>query len=226
MGIFGALSTAVTGLSAQSYALENISGNIANSQTVGYKRIDTSFQDMLPDDTSAQQPAGSVIANAQATNDIAGTISSSQTATNMAINGSGFFVVAQATGSADGQTIFGGGTQYTRQGDFSLDKSGYLVNSSGYYLEGLPVDSSSGNVSGSVPSVIQVSNALLPAQATTSINYQLNLPQQPLDTAYQSTVPGSTRGSLRANHTQPSGEVAAVQPKEALPSVATIHRSS
>ena len=43
MGIFGALTTAVGGLRAQSYALENVSGNIANSQTTAFKRIDTSF---------------------------------------------------------------------------------------------------------------------------------------------------------------------------------------
>ena len=49
MGIFGALTTAVTGLRAQSYALENVSGNIANSQTTAFKRIDTSFIDLIPD---------------------------------------------------------------------------------------------------------------------------------------------------------------------------------
>ena len=43
MGIFGALTTSVAGLRANSYALENISGNIANSQTTAFKRIDTSF---------------------------------------------------------------------------------------------------------------------------------------------------------------------------------------
>ncbi|MFZ4533095.1 MAG: flagellar basal body protein, partial [Alsobacter sp.] len=48
MSIFGAMVTAVTGLRGQSYALENISDNIANSQTVGYKRVDTSFEDLIP----------------------------------------------------------------------------------------------------------------------------------------------------------------------------------
>jgi flagellar hook protein FlgE len=192
MGIYGALSTAVTGLSAQSYALENISGNIANSQTVGYKRVDTAFQDMIPDAGSPKsQTAGSVHANAQETNDVQGDISTSQTATNMAINGSGFFVVKQNTGNTDGNAVFSGETYYTRQGDFGLDKSGYLVNSAGYYLEGLPIDPTTRNVSGSVPSVIQVSNALLPAQRTTQITYQLNLPQQPENDAYQINVPGS-----------------------------------
>ena len=42
MGIFGALTTAVTGMRAQSFALENVSGNIANSQTTAFKRLDTS----------------------------------------------------------------------------------------------------------------------------------------------------------------------------------------
>jgi len=47
MGIFGALTTAVTGMRAQSFALENVSGNIANSQTTAFKRMDTSFVDLI-----------------------------------------------------------------------------------------------------------------------------------------------------------------------------------
>ena len=45
MGIFDALNTSVAGLQAQSFALQNISGNIANSQTTGYKETNTSFED-------------------------------------------------------------------------------------------------------------------------------------------------------------------------------------
>jgi flagellar hook protein FlgE len=55
MGIFGALTTAVTGLRAQSYALERISDNIANSQTTGYKRSDAAFVDLVPDSPAGQQ---------------------------------------------------------------------------------------------------------------------------------------------------------------------------
>ena len=55
MGIFGALNTAVAGMRAQSYALENVSGNIANSQTTAFKRIDTSFQDLIPDSDPSKQ---------------------------------------------------------------------------------------------------------------------------------------------------------------------------
>tara|TARA_R100000365_G_scaffold978_1_gene3574 strand:+ start:689 stop:1018 length:330 start_codon:yes stop_codon:yes gene_type:complete len=55
MGIYGALSTAVTGMAAQSFALENISGNIANSQTTGYKRMETGFIDLIPDAAVGRQ---------------------------------------------------------------------------------------------------------------------------------------------------------------------------
>jgi flagellar hook protein FlgE len=191
MGIYGALSTAVTGLQAQSFALENISGNIANSQTTGYKRVETSFVDMIPDGKPDKQAAGSVVSYARATNSVQGDLSSSQTPTNMAINGSGFFVVQQKAGDSDGHAIFSGSQFYTRRGDFEADKEGYLVNGAGYYLEGLPINPSTGNVSSSVPSVIKISNALLPALASTRIDYQLNLPQKPQVAAAQAGVAGS-----------------------------------
>ena len=47
MSVFGALNTAVSGLSAQSHAFTDISNNIANSQTVGYKATETSFSDYV-----------------------------------------------------------------------------------------------------------------------------------------------------------------------------------
>ena len=66
------------------------------------------------------------------------------------------------------------------------------MNGAGYYLEGLPIDSASGNVSGSVPTVIKLSNSFLPALATTKISYQLNLPQLPTDAAYVSGTPAAS----------------------------------
>jgi flagellar hook protein FlgE len=45
MSLFGAIGTAISGLGAQSAAFGNISDNVANSQTTGFKRIDTSFED-------------------------------------------------------------------------------------------------------------------------------------------------------------------------------------
>ena len=55
MGIFDALTTAVGGLQAQSFALQNISGNIANASTIGYKGIGTSFSDLIPGCDVAQR---------------------------------------------------------------------------------------------------------------------------------------------------------------------------
>ena len=98
MGIYGALSTAVTGLRAQSFALENISGNIANSQTTGFKRVDTDFLDMIPDQPTKIQTSGSVLAQSQSTNTQQGDIKSVNNTTYMAVNGSGFFVVEPAIG--------------------------------------------------------------------------------------------------------------------------------
>src|SRR5260370_38338004 len=60
MGIFDALNTSVGGLQAQSFALQNISGNIANASTTGYKGIGTTFVDPIPLATSpsSQVPGG------------------------------------------------------------------------------------------------------------------------------------------------------------------------
>jgi flagellar hook protein FlgE len=184
MGIYGALSTAVTGLRAQSFALENISGNIANSQTTGFKRVDTDFVDLIPDMPSRVQTSGSVLANSRATNTQQGDIKSVGNSTYMAVNGDGFFVVEAPIGRSDNASIFAGVNYYTRRGDFDLNKDGYLVNGSGYFLKGLAVDPATGNISSSLPDVIKISNSVLPAQPTTRVNYQLNLPQLPQNAQY------------------------------------------
>jgi len=74
MGIFDALTTAVSGLSAQSYALQNISGNIANSQTTAFKRISTQFADLMGDNLPSKQIPGGVLASSAATNNVQGDI--------------------------------------------------------------------------------------------------------------------------------------------------------
>lgn len=192
MGIYGALSTAVTGLRAQSFALENISGNIANSQTTGFKRVDTDFLDLIPDAPRQIQTSGSVLAQSRATNTQQGDVKSVSNSTYMAVNGSGFFVVEPAIGQSDGAAVFGGANYYTRRGDFTIDKSGYLVNGSGYYLKGMPIDPATGNISSSLPQVLRVSNSFLPASPTTRVNYQLNLPQLPKNNQYtESKASGS-----------------------------------
>ncbi len=179
MGIFDALTTAVAGLQAQSFALQNISGNIANSQTTGYKETDTTFQDLVSQAAQNEQTANGVIANSVATNTVQGTINSTQVSTDMAINGDGWFVVAQPTGFTDNQPVFSGVTDFTRAGDFQLNANGNLVNAAGYYLMGIPVNAITGNPEGSVPQVLQFQNNFIPAQETTSITYEANLPSTP-----------------------------------------------
>src|SRR3954463_13094625 len=134
MGIFDALNTSVGGLQAQSFALQNISGNIANASTTAYKGIGTSFVDLIPDSSvPSKQVAGGVTANAKATITTQGTISGSSVATNMAITGDGFFSIQKATGVVDNAPVFSGVTYYTRRGDFQLNANGNLVNGAGYY---------------------------------------------------------------------------------------------
>jgi flagellar hook protein FlgE len=189
MGIFDALNTAVGGLQSESFALQNISGNIANSSTVGYKGIGTSFEDLIPDSTTPnKQVAGGVTAVAQATITTQGTVSSSTVATNMAINGDGFFSVQQPTAMVDNQPTFDGVTDYTRRGDFQVNNNGNLVNGAGYYLMGVTVDPNTGNPTGNVPQVLQFQNNFIPAQATTTLQYAANLPTEPKTVASSSAA--------------------------------------
>ncbi|MCK1491380.1 flagellar hook-basal body complex protein [Bradyrhizobium sp. 180] len=192
MGIFDAMNTSVGGLQAQSFALQNISGNIANSSTTGYKGIGTSFVDLIPDSSvPSKQVAGGVTANAKATITTQGTISSSTVATNMAITGDGFFSIQKATGVVDNVPVFSGVTYYTRRGDFQLNANGNLVNGAGYYLMGTTVDPKTGNPTGNVATVLKFQNNFIPAQATTSIQYAANLPSVP-NTAASSTAASGT----------------------------------
>lgn len=191
MGIFGALSTAVSGLSAQSQALEHISDNIANSQTTSFKRNETSFQEIVNNDGPTRAGAGVVIANSRATNSVQGDLSPSGTSTHIAVNGSGYFVVEQPVGVADGQTIFSGSDLFTRRGDFAVDRNGFLVNGAGFVLKGIGIDPQTGNPAGNQPEIIQVTNDFLPASATTRVDYRANLPKVPLTASFDPTVADS-----------------------------------
>src|SRR4051794_9139874 len=192
MGIFDALNTAVSGLQSQSFALQNISGNIANASTTGYKGIGSSFEDLIPNATTpSRQNAGGVTAFAQATITSQGTVSASSVATNMAINGDGFFNVQKATAVVDNAPVFSGVTDYTRRGDFQLNANGNLVNGAGYYLMGVAVDAKTGNATGNVPKVLQFQNNFVPAQATSAIQYGANLPTQPKTAASSTAAIGS-----------------------------------
>jgi flagellar hook protein FlgE len=192
MGLFGALNTAVNGLQSQSYALQNISGNIANSQTIAYKSVGTSFVDLIPDAPANQQIAGGVIAYSNSSNNVQGAIQNSAVSTYMAINGDGFFAVKQPTGSTGtGAPLLNGTDYYTRRGDFQMNQFGYLVNGAGYYLEGIPIDPRTGNPIGNALSPLRFNNAFLPATATTTISYGANLPNYPQTTNSNTAFPGT-----------------------------------
>src|SRR6201746_2218608 len=197
MGIFDALNSSVGGLQAQSFALQNISGNIANAQTTGFKGINTSFVDLVPDATNPdRQVAGGVTAYARQTVSSQGTVSASTVGTFMAVHGDGFFSVQKSSGTVDNTPVFSGVTDYTRRGDFQVNANGNLINGAGYYLMGVSVDPKTGNPIGNVPTVLQFQNNFIPAQQTTSIQYAANLPTTP-STAASSGAPTGTLVAAR-----------------------------
>lgn len=193
MSIYGAINAAVSGLEAQSHALENISGNVANSQTTGYKRLDTTFSDLVSGGGTRQadQVSGTTYATSRATNNLQGDIVGRDVDTYLAINGDGYFVVTSANDVVDGQTTFADTRYYTRAGDFEVNDEGYMVNSSGHYLMGYELDQNTGNAIGDSPSVIKIDNQPLAASATTKIDYQANLPTVPQNENYDGSDPAT-----------------------------------
>jgi flagellar hook protein FlgE len=204
VGILSALNKSVGGLAAQSFALENIAGNIANSQTTAFKRLDTSFQDMVQTSSTqvAYQTAGNVQANSRATNGVQGGITTASSSTSMAVKGDGYFVAQARTGVVDNRSILSGNNIYTRTGDFELDREGYLVNGAGHYLMGYELDRATGNPIGSLASPIKVSNAILPAEITTEIAYKLNLPTHPVTQNSDPADPASELWTVPAGYDQ------------------------
>ncbi len=220
MGVFGAMLTAVSGLRAQSYALENISGNIANSQTTGFKRIDTSFVDLIPDLPPRQALAGSVAAFSRGTNTIQGDFNTTGVSTNMALNGEGFFAIAERTDYVAGNPVFSDQQLFTRRGDFTIDRDGFLVNGAGYYLRGNTLDPVSGAVTGS-NQPIRLSDVQVPARQTTAIEYSANLPSYPSTPNADPAVPGSEfidPADFATDPTAPGATVAANDVQDLLDS--------
>jgi flagellar hook protein FlgE len=127
MSLFNSLQISVTGVEAQATQLGIIGTNIANSTTTGYKGASVEFQTLLGrNSTAPTQNDGGVqtairygIANQ-------GAIATTTSATDLAINGGGFFLVQPPAG----------GTALTRAGSFVSDASGNLVNTAGYTLMG------------------------------------------------------------------------------------------
>ncbi|WP_083901251.1 flagellar hook-basal body complex protein [Azospirillum sp. B4] len=177
MSIFGSMSVGISGLQAQSTALSNISDNIANAQTTGFKRIDTSFESLVISASRSQYQAGGVQARPDYANSVSGTVSSSDTATNIAIRGNGFFSVSKLT-TVNGQTTAAGERYYTRDGSFALDSTRTLVNNSGFALNGFAYDSTTGLFATSATPVQVRADIDSPVQ-TKTIDIKANLPTDP-----------------------------------------------
>ena len=192
MSLFGAINTAISGLTAQSSSFGNISEDVANSQTVGFKRVDTSFTDYLTTSTATQNEPGSVVATPDYVNNVQGTITQTDNPLGMAIAGQGFFAVSQATDVVNNVPTFNPQQFYTRAGDFTMNAGGYLVNSAGDYLNGWSVDPTTNavNQNGLVP--IQVSQSTYNPVATSNVTLAANLPATPTSGTATATAPLSS----------------------------------
>lgn len=182
MSISSALSAGVSGLAANSTRLANISDNIANSSTYGYKRVDTSFESMVINQArgGGTYTAGGVRATTSRVVDQRGNLVSTSHPLDIAISGRGMLPVVSSATLLSGPTTPRDLTM-TTTGSFRTDDQGYLRTSSGLVLMGWPA-----NADGTIPSQPRDSaNGLQPilinpsqtaADPTTRINLRVNLP--------------------------------------------------
>ena len=133
MSLYGALFTGVSGLNSQGQKIGIISDNIANVNTVGYKKAEASFETLVVNQfgSSSYSPGGA-IATSRYHIDQQGLLSTTSAPTDVAISGKGFFVV-NAEPDSSGQALF------TRAGSFRQDATGEFKNAAGFYLQGWPL---------------------------------------------------------------------------------------
>ncbi|WP_439411920.1 flagellar hook protein FlgE [Enterobacter ludwigii] len=151
---------AISGLNAVNEQLDSISNNIANSGTVGYKSGRTDFASMY----AAGQPLGVAVIGTTESISKAGNVFSTGNSLDMAINGNGFFMMRDSTGTP----------VYSRAGVTHTDKDGYLVNEQGMRVQGYPVDAK-GNLQQGAPGDLQLTAGSIPAEASTSAKITANL---------------------------------------------------
>jgi flagellar hook protein FlgE len=174
MSLYSSMNTALSGMSAQSRALGHISDNVANTQTTGFKRTDTNFVSYISESNSEVHRPGTVLARPDFTNQVQGTIEQVENPLSMAISGQGFFTAALPVGTnEDGTKNFDARNFYTRAGDFNRDREGYMVNGSGYALQGWPV--TNGVVDKTQLTPIQVKEDVFTPTPTQELNLTGNL---------------------------------------------------
>ncbi|MDH2344664.1 MULTISPECIES: flagellar hook protein FlgE [unclassified Bradyrhizobium] len=126
MSLYGVMRTGVSGMSAQSNKLSTVSDNIANVNTTGYKRASTEFSSLILKSGSGNYDSGAVETTVRYAISDAGNYQFTTSATDLAVQGNGFFVVQDPNG-----TNF-----LTRAGAFVPDSTGNLVNAAGFQLMG------------------------------------------------------------------------------------------
>ncbi len=173
MSLMSAMYNGISGLNVHSQAMSVVSNNLANTSTMGFKRTSIQFEDLMYANVTTGDSFGQVglgAAIASISGDFSqGAFLDTSSATDMAISGNGFFIVQ------DQNT---GGTYYTRAGNFTFDKTGYLKDPNGYVVQGWKAntDSLTGAVSniGSLGDIKLDSFQINPA-ATTKLRMVTNL---------------------------------------------------
>ena len=170
MGLSSTLYTGISGLKSNSEAMSVTGNNISNSNTVGFKSSSTLFSDVLSASISSADGSSQVGRGVQistvSTMFSQGSFQSSSSSTDLAIEGDGFFMVS-AEGSEE--------TLYTRNGSFSFDSDGYLVNAEGYRVQGKLYDNDGELVGGDATDIMVDFDSQIPANATASLTLTTNL---------------------------------------------------
>ena len=187
-------SQALSGLNAQSENLKILGNNIANSQTVGFKSSGAIFADVF---AGANSQVGLGVKISDVRQDFtAGDLETSGRTLDLAVAGEGFYRVEQSSGEA----------AYTRNGQFSQDNQGFLVNAAGQRLTGYGLsdanDPFSAVVPGGAPEALNIPAADIPAKATAQATATYNLDA--------STVPGQGTQTSTVRAQDAAGELITV----------------
>lgn len=186
-----AMNSAISALQSQSAALSTVSNNLANSQTTGYKAVNTQFLSLLTQQAQGlAYPSGGVMAVTRQNLQNQGNIQNTSTTTDMAINGNGLFPVSNGLGGSE--------VDFTRNGAFDSDSKGNLyLAGTNYYLMGWPTDTK-GNVLGANPDNtaslqnVNITKYNSSAVATTEYTLQANLPAEAQNQVGGVSYPGGT----------------------------------
>ncbi len=170
MGIQSAMFSGVSGLNTNSQAMSVIGNNLANTNTVGFKGARTIFSDLLSSSINGSggfSQVGRGVNVSKVDNIFSqGTFESTESDTDVAIEGDGFFLLKEA----GDETI-----HYSRAGAFRFDENGYLVNPEGMRVQGKQYDVN-GNLVAGDPSDILINNqGLIAANVTTTMSFDTNL---------------------------------------------------